>query len=219
MNDIIGVGRITPAGDIATFTGPTFLGGLAAGPDGNLWYTNCDTRAIGRITPAGVFTEFPSLSLECPESIATGPDGHLWVTDSENQALVRVSTTGAMQFFFNDPLVISPGAMTAGPDGSMWFKTGDSDTGVSLARVGTGIDVAQATLDSNGGTVSTGTTTSPINPVTTSLQAPLAGGVQITESPTTAVPPVGYLFGATDIVIEAPAATTSDPLELHVSDR
>ena len=33
--------------------------GIAAGPDGNLWFTEVDANKIGRITPAGVVTEFP----------------------------------------------------------------------------------------------------------------------------------------------------------------
>src|SRR5439155_25862858 len=32
---------------------------IAAGPDGNLWFTEPAPNRIGRITPAGVVTEFP----------------------------------------------------------------------------------------------------------------------------------------------------------------
>jgi streptogramin lyase len=31
---------------------------IAAGPDGNLWFTDQGTRAIGRITTSGTITEF-----------------------------------------------------------------------------------------------------------------------------------------------------------------
>ena len=33
--------------------------GITAGPDGNLWFTEFDGSRIGRITPAGVASEFP----------------------------------------------------------------------------------------------------------------------------------------------------------------
>ena len=33
--------------------------GITAGPDGNLWFTESDASRIGRITPAGVASEFP----------------------------------------------------------------------------------------------------------------------------------------------------------------
>jgi len=54
--------------------------GITAGPDGNIWFTEA-TGIIGRITPAGVITEFPFLSSGAsPEDITTGPDGNLWIT-------------------------------------------------------------------------------------------------------------------------------------------
>ena len=34
----------------------TPLSAIAAGPDGNLWFTNQNNNSIGRITPAGVVT-------------------------------------------------------------------------------------------------------------------------------------------------------------------
>jgi streptogramin lyase len=33
--------------------------GIATGPDGALWFTEAGTNKIGRITAAGVITEFP----------------------------------------------------------------------------------------------------------------------------------------------------------------
>src|SRR5260370_18081626 len=61
---------------------------LTAGPDGNLWFTlDCtdSSSKIGRITPAGVITEF---SFPSPENndylylsgITKGPAGNLWIT-------------------------------------------------------------------------------------------------------------------------------------------
>ncbi len=35
------------------------LAGIAAGPDGNVWFTEGVGNKIGRITPAGDVTEFP----------------------------------------------------------------------------------------------------------------------------------------------------------------
>src|SRR5262245_26211248 len=34
------------------------LEGITTGPDGNLWYTSFNNGKIGRVTPAGVVTEF-----------------------------------------------------------------------------------------------------------------------------------------------------------------
>ncbi len=58
-------------------------GGIATGPDGNLWFTERNLDRIGRITPAGVVTEFgtgisPDANLR---RITAGPDGNLWFTE------------------------------------------------------------------------------------------------------------------------------------------
>src|ERR1700730_2867726 len=50
--------------------------GIAAGPDGNLWFTEFSGNKIGRITTAGVVTEFSiPTSASGPRGIAAGPDG------------------------------------------------------------------------------------------------------------------------------------------------
>ena len=65
------IGRITTAGDITEFSLPNDASrpyGIAAGPDGNLWFTEGyyqqylaerSASRIGRITTAGVITEYP----------------------------------------------------------------------------------------------------------------------------------------------------------------
>ena len=52
------------------------------GPDGNLWFTERGSNNIGRITTAGVVTEFPIPTANSyPSGIAAGPDGNLWFTE------------------------------------------------------------------------------------------------------------------------------------------
>jgi len=55
--------------------------GITAGPDGNLWFVECASNKFGKITTAGVVTEFPSPSA-CPAYIVTGSDGNLWFTEA-----------------------------------------------------------------------------------------------------------------------------------------
>ncbi len=89
------VGRITPDGTITEYPlpqpsnqrlAPTDHGscprGIAAGPDGNLWFTEYAGSAIGRITPDGTITEYPLPTFGGPEGIAAGPDGNMWFTES-----------------------------------------------------------------------------------------------------------------------------------------
>src|SRR5690348_12279128 len=61
-------------------------GGIAAGPEGNLWFTQNTLfkgqPAIGRITPAGKVTKFKQGLTRAtqPLEITAGPDGNMWFT-------------------------------------------------------------------------------------------------------------------------------------------
>ena len=78
-------------------TANSFPYGIAAGPDGNLWFTEISGLAnkIGRITTAGVVTEFPIPTAGSnPQGIAAGPDGNLWFTESSANQIGRITTAG-----------------------------------------------------------------------------------------------------------------------------
>ncbi len=47
-------------GVVSNFTGIGIINpdGVAAGPDGNMWFTNNGNNSIGRITPSGTVTNF-----------------------------------------------------------------------------------------------------------------------------------------------------------------
>ena len=72
---------------------------ITSGPDGNLWFTEAGSPGgIGRITTAGVVTEFlgggtPGFTADrVPTGITTGADGNLWFTETGDPgAIVRVS--------------------------------------------------------------------------------------------------------------------------------
>jgi streptogramin lyase len=137
------IGRITPDGTITEMAvfgvTPNFTNGnvqdIAAGPDGNLWFTkpfNSGQGVVGRITPAGVVTEFTPPNADAqPRSIVTGPDGRLWYTDSGGPGRVMtVSTagdfeemaTGGVTPDLPDPSY--PGDLALGPDDALWFRQG-----------------------------------------------------------------------------------------------
>ena len=105
-------------------------GGIAAGPDGNLWFTEelynqqfgtIGTK-IGRISPSGTITEFPLLSANSsPRGITAGPDGNLWFTESGSGKIGRISPSGTItEFRLPDP-TNAPAGITAGPHGNLWF--------------------------------------------------------------------------------------------------
>ena len=56
-------------------------GDVTTGPDGALWFTNLYNDTIGRITTAGVVTNYTGTGIDAPQSIAAGSDGALWFTN------------------------------------------------------------------------------------------------------------------------------------------
>jgi virginiamycin B lyase len=67
--------------------------GIAAGPDGALWFTDLAGN-IGRITTSGGFTEYavPTAG-SSPSDIAAGPDGALWFTEPGGNKIGRITLT------------------------------------------------------------------------------------------------------------------------------
>jgi streptogramin lyase len=99
---------------------------IAAGPDGNLWFTDQGTtRAIGRITPSGQVTEFSTgLNLGAyPVGITVGPDGDMWFADDgATPAIGRITPSGQITEFSTG---LNPGSrpheIALGADGNLWF--------------------------------------------------------------------------------------------------
>jgi virginiamycin B lyase len=98
---------------------------ITAGPDGALWFTEVTSGKIGRISTAGVITEYAPTpaqgALNRPRSITTGPDGALWIAAVGN--VVRLTTSGVFTLY----PVASPNSniqsITSGPDGALWFTS------------------------------------------------------------------------------------------------
>jgi virginiamycin B lyase len=66
--------------------------GIAAGPDGAMWFAETHADRVGRITASGTIQEhaLPSPSSE-PHGITVGPDGALWAA-LETGALARLAS-------------------------------------------------------------------------------------------------------------------------------
>src|SRR5262245_60235950 len=75
--------------------------GITRGPDGNLWFTEADANRIGRITPAGVVTQFPAgiTPGSQPGEITAGPDGNLWFTEADGNRIGRITPAGVVTEF------------------------------------------------------------------------------------------------------------------------
>ena len=100
---------------------------ITAGSDGNLWFTDQDGAdegaGIGRITPAGVVTEFATPTTNSlPTGICLGSDGNIWFTEGANQAnqVGRVTPAGVVTEFPSG-FYTAPSGIAPGPDGALWF--------------------------------------------------------------------------------------------------
>jgi hypothetical protein len=92
---------------------------MTPGPDGNIWFTDFVGQRIGRITPAGAFTEFPVPG--SPGGITAGPDGNIWFT--EPLAIGRLIITPTVDlrvdvdtFVPGDRLRVDVGVANPGPE-------------------------------------------------------------------------------------------------------
>jgi streptogramin lyase len=95
--------------------------GIAAGPDGRVWFTEEAGNRIGAITTSGVFSEYTSgLSPGGqPTKITAGPDGRLWFTEPGVNRIGAITTSGVITEY--PGAGSQPDGIAAGPDGNLWF--------------------------------------------------------------------------------------------------
>jgi virginiamycin B lyase len=159
------VGKVTTAGVVTEYRVPSAnasVAGITAGPDGNVWFAESPfipqkvvtaasnavlaSDMVAKVTPAGVFTEYPVPTANAfPSSITAGRDGNLWITESGVNKVARVTTAGAITEYNVPTANVSPGGIAAGPDGNVWFieTTGTYPNFLGkVARVVTGSTIA-----------------------------------------------------------------------------
>jgi streptogramin lyase len=115
--------KIRPNGTITEYSMDTqgseysASAGLTLGPDGNVWFIDPNSSAIGYITPSGKILEEV---VNPPNGIATGPDGDLWTTVGSKE-IDQNATDGTIlhRYFVSDaPIGLS---IVRGSDNRMWF--------------------------------------------------------------------------------------------------
>jgi virginiamycin B lyase len=144
-NDV--VSKVTPAGVVTTYSGPSRAEGIIKGPDGNLWLTNALAGGAGKMTPGGAFTSYGGSGIDT-YGICAGPDGNLWYTYGTSLAATHIEavTTGGSAV-----ISVSPSSATnlpsicTGPDGNLWV----ADTGNKLWQVTTAGVCTAVTLASH----------------------------------------------------------------------
>jgi streptogramin lyase len=120
--------------------------GLVAGPDGNVWFTHYGSEgvgpAVGRITPAGVITEFRAgLDGGFPQSLVVGPDGNLWFgigsSKTSGPAIGKITPEGEITRVAELTSKTDPDDLTVGPGGRIWWVSNSgSRPGVGYVQPG-----------------------------------------------------------------------------------
>lgn len=142
------IDKLSPSGAVlAAYSAVGAIDGIAAGPDGDVWYaatTGQAGPAIVRITPSGQQTPFALPAGDgIPTSVAAGPDGRIWFA-ATGGFIGEVSQTGAVtQFPIPTQGNRSIVQLAAGSDGALWF-TQDLDNASGWTGVST---VGRITVD------------------------------------------------------------------------
>jgi streptogramin lyase len=111
-------------GTITEFSIPTpesHPEGIAAGPDGNIWFTEPSTDKIGKIAPTGSISEYPVAAGSLPAFITAGPDGNLWFTEENANMIGKITPSGDVTEYPLPPGAGSPAGIALGSDGNVWF--------------------------------------------------------------------------------------------------
>ena len=110
--------------------------GITTGPDGALWFTEENGNKIGRITTAGVITEFPTPTVNsAPAGITMGPDGALWFTEASGNNIGKITAAGVITEFPIPTANSNAIGITTGSDGALWFTEGGAN--LAIGRITT----------------------------------------------------------------------------------
>jgi virginiamycin B lyase len=101
---------------------------VAAGPGGDIWFTQSLPMAIVRLAAGGVFTEFPIPSGNQPRQLTVAPDGRVWFTErfSNTVGVLDPSTGVVTEILLPEPR--GPEDIVVDDLGNVWFtqNTGDN---------------------------------------------------------------------------------------------
>jgi streptogramin lyase len=127
------VGRIDPTThEVAEFSTGITSGSqpweIAAGPDGNLWFSERNgpgnAGQVARINPTSHEVKEFSAGITgntAPNGVTAGPDGNVWFTEEVGDRIARITPAGTITEFPIPTTDSEPVAIVTGSDGNLWF--------------------------------------------------------------------------------------------------
>jgi streptogramin lyase len=125
---------------------------MVVGPDNNIWFVEWGGQKVGRITTAGVITEFPIANAQALLGIASGPDGNLWFTDQTAGTVGHISISGTNLVQYSLGAGTFPEGITAGPDGNLWFVEQKQAGSYRIGKITTAGKITSYSTGINAGT-------------------------------------------------------------------
>ncbi|GAC1389553.1 MAG: hypothetical protein NVSMB31_05670 [Vulcanimicrobiaceae bacterium] len=113
---------------------------IAAGSDGNMWFTEFPGNTVAKVTPAGVVTECPAIPTAAsnPQGIIGASDGNLWFTEFAGSKIARVTTSCTYTEFATLFATDGPQLLADRGDGNVWF-TGFTGNHVGFQGLTSGV--------------------------------------------------------------------------------
>ena len=98
---------------------------IATAPDGNMYFLDAGTSAVGKITTAGLISETPVLGITTTGNIVAGPDHAMWFCAGTSVGRYDISSGGVAEYLRprNARVDISTAHqlwLALGPDGAIW---------------------------------------------------------------------------------------------------
>ena len=123
-----------PSDASKTLTLPSAPNDLALDKEGNVWFTELNADAIGRINPRnGSISQYPlsakkSAQTLDPYGITVDPHGMVWFTESGADRIGRLDPSIGQMSFFIPPVSKNAALMEiiSGTDGTIWITTFNS---------------------------------------------------------------------------------------------
>jgi virginiamycin B lyase len=129
------IGRVTPSGAVTEFplTAPLATAppdstgfeaqGIAAGPDGNLWFAHAGANVIGVMSVSGAILHvYPIPTANSDPMFATrGPDNNIWFAETNSNQIGRITMSGTVTEFPIPTANAGPRNLVVGSDNNLWF--------------------------------------------------------------------------------------------------
>jgi virginiamycin B lyase len=148
-NDIAYQDESDPTGGSVALTSGAAPAGVAAGPNGLLYFTEESTSTIGSLFEGSVSPTLTPITLPAsdggvtasPQAIVEGPDGNMWFADFNTSAIGRFSTANSSVVEYQTPTPNSdPVFITVGTDGALWFTEQNAN---KIGRITTGGSITE----------------------------------------------------------------------------